>query len=60
LLENKCLEIHFRYGLGVCLTKIYHDLFHDLYSVTFFTPEDFEEFKQRYYDGEFDYIKLVV
>lgn len=54
LLVDKCLEIHYRYPLGVCLSIEIHKLFHNLYGVLDNTPEQFEEFKQRYLACEFD------
>ena len=56
LLSNKCLEIHYRYPLGVCLKENIHKLFHELYGYGNNTLEQFEEFKQRYKYNEFDTI----
>jgi hypothetical protein len=53
LIEEKCLDIHYRYGLGICLNVEIHELFHSIYSVFNFTPEDYDEFKIRYKNGEF-------
>ena len=58
-IEEKCLELHYKYGLGVCLCKEAHDKFHIKYGKGDNTKEQFEEFKLRYQSGEFDeHIKL--
>lgn len=54
LLKNKCIEIHNRYPLGVCLCIEIHKLFHFLYGRGHNTPEQFEEFKARLKLGEFN------
>lgn len=54
LLKNKCIELHYKYGLGVCLRKDIHKLFHHEYGVRNNTPKQFEEFKVRYNNGEFN------
>jgi hypothetical protein len=46
LLKEKCIELHYRYPLGVCLTKEMHVEFHSTYGNNC-TPEDFEEFKMN-------------
>lgn len=53
-ISAKCLELHYSYGLGIFLTNKAHNLFHDLYSREFNTPEQFQEFKLRYEMGEFN------
>lgn len=45
-LKRVCLELHFKYGLGVCLTKEIHIEFHRTYGYGNNTPEQFEEFKR--------------
>lgn len=48
LLKNTCLELHYKYGLGVCLTKKVHIEFHKTYGYGDNIPEQFEEFKKNY------------
>jgi len=44
LLENKCLELHFKYGFGVPLKKELHKEFHETYGFVSWTEEDFKIF----------------
>ena len=46
LIENKCLELHYKYGLGVVLSEEVHKEFHSIYGYGDNTPEQFKEFKQ--------------
>jgi len=41
---NVCVELHYKYGLGVCLCNEEHELFHSIYGRGDNTPEQFEEF----------------
>lgn len=45
LIEDKCLELHYKYGLGVVLSPEVHEEFHINYKFGNNTPEQFEEFK---------------
>jgi hypothetical protein len=56
-IELKCLELHYKYGLGICLTKDIHNLFHKIYGNKYFTSDNFWEFKQRWNNNEFNNIK---
>jgi hypothetical protein len=48
---QKVQEIHYRYPLGVCLTKKIHKLFHKLYGMETI-PKDFYEFQSGIKSGE--------
>lgn len=45
-IEKMCLELHWKYGLGVPLLESIHKEFHSLYGAGDNTPEQFEEFKK--------------
>lgn len=49
---DKCLEIHYRYPLGVCLNKNIHMDFHLEYGRYDNTPEQFYEFLNKYYKNK--------
>lgn len=54
-IENEFERIHKQYPLGVCLSKDIHTLYHSIYGDDN-TPEQFEEFQERYLSGEFNQI----
>jgi hypothetical protein len=54
LIKEKCLELHYKYGFGVCITRELHKLFHNIYGKKNNTDKQFFEFTQRYKNGEFD------
>jgi hypothetical protein len=54
-IENKCLELHYKYGNGVCLKNEIHELFHHTYGYSDNSKEQFEEFLQKFKKGELVY-----
>ena len=48
MLEEECVKLHEKYGLGVCLTREMHELFHKEYGYGNNTPEQYYEFKNKY------------
>jgi len=55
ILKNQCIEKHKKYN-GVCIINSLHVIFHKNYGFGRNTPEQFEEFTQRYKNFEFDYL----
>jgi len=51
---HKVKENHAKYGLGICLSKEIHKLFHSKYSFVNFTVENFKEFIENYFNGKYD------
>ena len=45
LLSNTCLDLHYKYGLGVCILNEYHILFHTIYGKFNNTLSQYVEFK---------------
>lgn len=54
ILSNKCIELHSKYPLGVCLTIKAHKLFHNIYGNVDNTPEQFYQFKKDFEAGKYD------
>jgi len=53
-LSEECLNLHYKYGLGVCLTEEVHKLFHKVYGLGDNTYQQFEEFTYRFNNNEFN------
>ena len=47
-------KIHNKYPLGVCVRKDIHDLFHRIYGSGGNTQEQWEVFKEKFLNGEYD------
>lgn len=56
-IEKKFVELHEHYGFGVVLEKEIHLKFHSIYKNGNNTPEQYEEFKINYLNGNLD--KLI-
>jgi hypothetical protein len=54
MLRSTLKHLHAVYGLGACINKEIHKLFHDNYGYTKFSPYDFLDFCYRLDCGEFD------
>lgn len=54
LINNKCLQLHYHYGLGVCVREDLHTLFHCHYGYGNNTPEQWHSFVVRWEAGEFN------
>jgi hypothetical protein len=50
-IENKCIEIHYRHPLGVCLRKDIHRDFHSIYGKDNTTEIQFKEFVANYHNS---------
>jgi len=48
------IELHNQYGLGIPLKKNIHKLFHTIYGLTNNTEEQFVEFKNKFFNGDFE------
>lgn len=46
-MEERCLQLHYKYGLGICLCEEEHMLFHSIYGRKNNTKEQYEEFKNK-------------
>ena len=47
-IEDQCLKLHYKYGLGVSLTREIHSKFHSIFGKGNNTPKQFDEFKRIY------------
>ncbi len=57
-LIDKCLEIHYRYPLGVCMKKEFHQKFHSEFGYGRNTPHQFDEFINNIYNNI--YVDLLI
>lgn len=53
-LDKTIKDLHLKYGLGVCLNKDVHKLFHDHYGYVDFSLNDFILFVNEISDGKYD------
>jgi hypothetical protein len=52
-LIDKCLEIHYRHPLGICMTEQWHIQFHTEYGYGKNTEEQFYEFLEKFNEGKY-------
>jgi len=45
LINYTCIELHYKYGLGVCLCEKEHKLFHSIYGRKNNTKKQYDDFK---------------
>lgn len=57
---NWCKEKRYDISNGVTLRKEIHDLFHEIYGKGDNTKEQFEEFKIRYFNNEFEVTNMII
>jgi hypothetical protein len=53
-LIDTCKQLHEKYGDGACINRKIHSLYHKIYGYGSNTPKQFEEFKTRFFNGEFN------
>jgi len=58
-LVDKCIEIHYRHPLGICLEEKYHMKFHEDFGYGNNTPEQFNTFLDNYYNGKYKNLEKV-
>jgi len=58
-LIDKCLEIHYRHPLGICMQKKYHIQFHVEFGYGSNTEEQFYDFLDNYYNGKYKDLEEV-
>ena len=54
IITDLIINKHYEYGLGIPILSPLHKIYHKIYGKGDNTPKQFEEFKQRYYNFEFD------
>ena len=52
-MANKCLELHYKYGYGVVVTKEIHNIYHSVYGREDGNFAQFKEFASKYYGISF-------
>ncbi|SFM38159.1 hypothetical protein SAMN04487943_1167 [Gracilibacillus orientalis] len=52
LIEQRVIELHKKYPLGVVLKKTIHNHFHSIYRSSYSTPEQFIEYLAKNYEGQ--------
>jgi hypothetical protein len=60
LLEKLCIDLHNKYGLGICLSPTIHRQFHSIYGNRNNTVEQFISFVKEFYPEKLDEVEKYI
>lgn len=56
ILSKEVVFLHYKYGLGVCINKKLHMLYHQIYGYKNTNKDTFEEFKENYKNNKYNIV----